>query len=130
MVRGEKAVVFSSLFFLLPWALAVYFQAWLSAVIILAVVISSLIYHFSGEKAFSRADAASARLLIANNFWICYLGDFQMPYWGFVLFFIAASLFVYFSERKRNYFLNHSLWHFFSAIITVLSLLTFISSQK
>src|SRR3989344_823726 len=122
----NKPLVWSSSFFLLPLALAFYFQVWPSAVILIALIVVSLAYHKSKEKKFFSIDALLARILIIFNLLICYLGNFAMPYFAVVLILIVLALYFYFYKQRDDYPLGHGFWHLFSALITVFSILTFI----
>ena len=129
IMRKKSLLVWSSLIFTLPLALAAYFRIWLTAAALIAVIITSLLYHRSQGKKFQRLDALFARLLIVSNLWICYLGHFVFPYFAIVLALILADSYFYFREERMNYPLGHSLWHLFSALITVFSILTFIKGS-
>jgi hypothetical protein len=125
-MHSRKLIVWSNLAFVLPLGVAIYFRVWPSAIVLGAVIVASFAYHFSEEKKLRRIDPFFAWLLILSNLWICYLGNFASPYFEIALLFVVVALCFYLLVQKRNEILMHSFWHFFSALITVFSILTFI----
>jgi hypothetical protein len=117
----------STLFFLAPLLLAIYFRIWISALLLVGVIFASFKYHLANEKKFSKIDRLHAWLLIASNLVICYLGKFKLPFFAIALLLVVLSFYFYIQENKnQKYDINHSLWHISSSLITVFSILTFV----
>lgn len=118
----------SNLFFIIPLFLTAYFHLYFYTAVILIVISNSFLYHFWDEQKFIYSDRVLAYLLIAVNLFYCWLGKFTYPYFYIALIFVGVAL--YFNFRKINdktsYNLNHGLWHIFSSLITLFSILTFV----
>jgi len=122
----NKLKIYTSLFFLVPMFLALYFKIYLMAILLLTVTIFSIIFHIFDEKKLKIIDPIFAYILIASNLYLCFLFRFNLIY------FLPAPLFVLLAliclvKEKKNYELYHSLWHIFSGIITIFCILGYIS---
>jgi len=121
----KKFIIWSNVFFILPLFFSLYIKMWIPFILILGVTISSFLYHIAEEKKFIFADSIFAWLLIISNLWVCYLGFFKFPYFFIALLFVFCALYFYFTDNKYNRNFNHGMWHIFSSLITIFSLLTF-----
>lgn len=107
--------------------LALQSQLWVTALLSFAVAGFGYLYHLSNENRFFAVDAISAWLLIVSNLVLCYLGDFQSPYFYIALLFLTLALFYhYYPWSKAEYDLNHGLWHLHGALITLFCIFTLI----
>jgi hypothetical protein len=122
----RKVLLWSNLFFLVPFFYSIYIVQPLSTLALAATMIASTMYHLYDEKRFARADEFCAWALIISNLWISYLGRFHLPHFFLALIFAGAA--VYSLQRVKNGF-GHSLWHFFSALVTIFSLLTYFAGS-
>ncbi len=116
----------SNLFFIIPLYLSIYHHIYFHSILILLVIIFSTLHHIKNEKKFNIIDQISATLLILSNLYLCYLSNFKQPYFLLALLFVIISFYFYFKNKKYKYNVNHSLWHIFSVIITLLCLLAYI----
>ena len=117
--------VWSNLFYLIPLGFSLYYQIFIQSFLIFSSFIFSILFHINDEKKFVVFDYLFPFLLIFYNIYLCYLSEFKRPYFGIALFFVVVSLYFYFKTDKKTYELNHSLWHFFSAVITVFCILAY-----
>lgn len=127
-MRVPRSLAFkntSNAFYLVPFVAALYSNLLLTQILVFAVVIFGLLYHLSHEKRFLLPDAIAAYSLILSNLWLCYLGDFQAPYfWIALLFVFLASFYHYYLQRIGEYSLNHGMWHMYGALITLFCIFT------
>ncbi len=122
----QKFKLLSTFFFLLPLFLAIYFKIWISVLVLLCVITLCLIYHSKNEKSLVNLDKILAWVLIIVNLYLCYLGEFRMPYFGIaILLVLISTYFMWFGKGKLGYNLSHGLWHLISSLITIFSILTF-----
>lgn len=122
--------VWSNTFYLVPLLMAGLAGMVFHTIAIFAVFLFGLLYHLSREKRWGWIDNKAAWVLIAGNWAIVYLGKFSSPYFPVALLFLALALYYhYIAERKQfgGYGLNHGMWHLYGALITLFSLLTFLS---
>jgi len=124
-MNHRKFIIWSNLFFVFPLVFSLYLENWVSFTLILAVMIVSSLYHLAKEKRFFYLDSSFAWLLIVSNLWISYLGSFKLPYFLFALAFVFCALYFYFTQNENNKNYNHGMWHLFSSLITLFSILTF-----
>jgi uncharacterized membrane protein len=97
------------------------------AVICLALFMVSFDFHFFREaKEVYYLDVIFSSLLILSNFFLLFEGHWKLPFSAISIIFALIALFFYFLKSKRNYYMNHSLWHIFSAGICIFCLVTFI----
>jgi hypothetical protein len=115
----------SNMLFVLPLMFAVFYNlAWYVPIIGIVLIISS-IYHYSNEKILIHTDHAFALLLIAANFFLLLSGKYLSLFsFSAVMLALLAGYF-YFRQAKHGYDLNHGLFHIFSALISIFSILTF-----
>jgi ABC-type iron transport system FetAB permease component len=107
--------------------LAVYWGLWPTAALVCAVVFFGSLYHISNEKRFFWADHISALLLIALNFFLCYLGSFRPPYfWIAVLFSLLSFAYHFYLQERGEYNVNHGLWHMYGSLITLFCIFTLV----
>jgi hypothetical protein len=119
--------VWGNVSYLIPAALAMYWHLWLTAILCFVVAGFSTLFHLSGEKRFSLPDTIFSWLLILSNLGLCYLGNFQAPYfWVAVLFLALALLYRYRPWTRREYSFNHGLWHLYGALITLFCIFTYV----
>jgi hypothetical protein len=118
-----KAKVWSNLFFILPFFIALYYQLIFHSLLIILVLIFSSAYHYSNEKKFGIVDKIFAYLLIAYNLYLCYLSNFKLPYILLAFLFVCIGLYFLFIKNKDDYE-----WHIASAIITIFCLFAYIST--
>lgn len=122
----NKLKIYTSLFFLVPMFLALYFKIYLMAILLLTVTIFSIIFHIFDEKKLKIIDPIFAYILIASNLYLCFLFRFNLIYFLPALLFVLLAL-ICLVREKKNYELYHSLWHIFSGIITIFCILGYIS---
>lgn len=122
----KKFKTWSTFFYLLPLALAIHFQVWLTVIPLSLLILVCFEYHFSREKKFGQLDHILAWSVICSNLVLCLLGGFAMPFFGIALLCAVLSIVIYNSfTSKRHYNEMHGVWHIVSAFITVFSVLTF-----
>jgi hypothetical protein len=127
MLNFSMFKLWSNAFYLVPFAVALYWQLWPTAILSFCVGFFGLLYHLSGEKRFLLADSVSAWLLIFSNLVLCYWGNFRAPYFWIALLFVALSVFYhYYPWPKKEYSLNHGLWHLYGSLITLFCIFTYL----
>jgi hypothetical protein len=127
MKEAQQLKFWSNLFFLIPFALATSYKVWWYSVVIGAVFIISTTFHFYREKKFVFIDVISSTTLMASNFILLFSGHWILPYSLTAVVFAIIALFFYFRQSKRNYNLNHGLWHIFSAGVSFFCLATLLN---
>ena len=120
-----KIKFWSNFLFLLPLLFAVFYKVALYIPIIGTVFIISSIYHYSNEKILVTIDMAFALLLIFANFVLLFMGGILSPFALSALTLALLAGYFYFRQTKHGYDLNHGLFHVFSALISIFSILTF-----
>ena len=85
----------------------------------------SFAYHLSREKRLAIADVVIAWALIASNILLCYRGNFSSPYFELTMLFVAIGVYFKYRHHRKDLDMDHGLWHFFSSLITIFSILTF-----
>jgi hypothetical protein len=119
--------VWSNIFYLPAFVLAAYYGLWITAFFVAAVVFFGVKYHLSNEERFLWPDNTSAHLLIISNLYLCYASQFSAPYFWIALLFVCLGFFYYlFFQDKRQYSLNHGLWHMYGSLITIFCILAFV----
>lgn len=116
--------VWSIVFFVIPFFLALKVNLYLSALIILGSILASIGYHLSKERKIPRIDRLFAWLLILQNLAIIYVSHFSYPYSYLAFATVPIALFFYYSSFKETYDFRHGWWHVFSVLITVFSVLS------
>ncbi len=119
--------VWSNIFFLIPFLLSTYYHLFIQSIFILAVTLFSTLFHIHNEKKWNYFDKISATLLISFNFYLLYLSYFKEPYFLLAIFFVIFAFYFYFTQKKSNYNVHHSLWHLSSAIITILCIFAYVA---
>ncbi|MEK6889917.1 MAG: hypothetical protein AABX35_01890 [Nanoarchaeota archaeon] len=119
-------VVWSNIFFIFPLAVAFILKIYLYIPLLLCVIFFSIRYHFTKQKRFYLPDHIFALILIASNFYLYFSGGFNDIYATLIPFFILITLSFHYYRKKVMYQGLHALWHLFSALLTVLCLLTYV----
>ncbi len=118
----------SNIFFLIPLALAVFNNLYWYAMVLLVVFIISYDFHFFNQaKDLYYLDVIFSSILMLSNFILLFKGHLLLPYCALAILCALIALFFYFRRAKRDYYLNHSLWHVFSAGVCIFCLMTFLS---
>jgi|SRR3989338_9610772 len=125
-MNSKRFLQASILAFLIPLFVAFYNKIWITAITLLGVTIFSFLYHYHDQKRYYFYDNFFAWVLIASNFYICYLGNFSFPYFLFVVVLVFTALYQYFYLQNKDFLLWHSFWHITSAMITLFSILTYL----
>jgi len=121
-----SAFKFSSyLAYLLPLAAALYWSLWTTVLVVAVVVAVGFLYHWYDEKQFLAADACAVVLIVIWNFYLCYAGNFQEPYFVIALL-LTVSAFYFFLRKQtpQSYNFNHGWWHLLGALITLACIFT------
>ncbi len=125
-----KFKTWSTFAYLVPFAMAVHYRIWLTIIPLGLLILVCLEYHFSRERKLGRLDHILAWIVIFTNCIICYLGNFRMPFFGLAMLTVVISLFIYFRHGSKNdYNEMHGIWHITSGLITVFSIMTYLSSK-
>lgn len=119
--------VWSNIFFLLPLFFAIQNRIFWYSTVIGVMILVSLFYHLSNEKKYFYRDCLVSTILMTSNFILLIFGKWLLPFSMITIFFAIIAIYFYTIQFKKNYNLNHGLWHFFSAIVCCFSILTFIS---
>jgi hypothetical protein len=115
-----KSGVWSNSFFIIPLALALYFEIFIHAIIIFTVIILSTVFHITKGKKWENIDKIFAYLLIGYNLYLCYLSSFRTPFFLLAILFVLIGCYFYFYKKRDDWE-----WHLASALITVFCILGF-----
>ncbi len=127
-IYQNESLEWSNIFFLIPLFISIFYGLYLYSVIIFIVFIVSFDFHFFNQaKQVYYLDITFSSILMLSNLTLLILGHLLFPYYILAIISALTALYLYFKENKENYYLNHSLWHFFSAIVCIFCLLTYIS---
>jgi uncharacterized membrane protein YraQ (UPF0718 family) len=122
----QKFRVWSILFFLPPLLTAFWLQLYIHVFILIGVIVASFVFHLSKEKKIARVDKFFAWALILSNLSLIASSNFKYPYALLAFAVVPIALAFYYSSRGKTYNYKHGWWHFFSSLITIFSLLTFL----
>ncbi len=118
----------SNLFFLIPLVVAINYGVYWYAIFMFFMFIVSFDFHFFHEaKQVYYLDVISSSIIMLSNFVLLFMGHWLLPYSIIAVLFALVALFFYFRRSKHDYYLNHSLWHIFSAGVCIFCLITFLS---
>lgn len=117
--------ILTELLFLIPLVIALFLGLYLYSAIILCSIIVAILYHLNHEKKFFYTDVIVSLILIATNLYFAYLSDFKYPYFNLAVVSLIASAYFWFKAQKKNYDLNHSMWHISSVLITIFCILSY-----
>ncbi len=124
----NDALEWSNFFFLIPLIIAIIYHLYWYAIILLVVLIVSYDFHlFHETKKVYYLDVIFSSILMLSNFGLLLMGHLNIPYsiWAIISVFLA--LVFYFRRSKHDYYINHSLWHIFSAGVCFFCLVAYIS---
>jgi hypothetical protein len=124
MLKKINVPLWSNVPFVIPAAIAIS-KGWIAyAILLLTATAVSIAYHASGEQMLSRTDRILATSVIGANLYIFYLSGFRQPYFGIALLFVFIA-FYFFFKAKKDYTVNHGLWHLSSVVITMMTVLSY-----
>lgn len=112
--------IVTTLLFVVPLLLAIFFKLYVAVVTLSLSMLSSLLFHLNQERFFKRVDIFCSTLLIASNSYLIYLSGFKYPYFQLAMAFVALAFYFWLKEDRRRYDFNHSMWHLASIGITLL----------
>ena len=119
----------SNIFFLIPLVLAVHLGVYWYVVVLAAVFVVSFDFHFFHEaKEVYYLDVIFSSILMLLNVALLFMGHWALPFSATALILALIALLFYFRKSRSAYYMNHSLWHVFSAGVCYCCLLTFMSS--
>jgi hypothetical protein len=119
----KSFTILSNLAFVAPLLIAVNKSAYLYALTIICVFITSCLFHLNKQKRYMLIDSFFAWLLIATNLMSFYLKGFGSIHFYAAVIFVIIGLYFRSKADKKSYRFNHSVWHIASAIITILAIL-------
>ncbi len=126
MLNKKAAIpIWSNIPFLIPAALAFYKAVPLYGSLITVATIVSYYHHSVGGKAIKITDHILAFSVISANLYILKLANFEQPYFGIALLFVAIAFFFFFTGKNEKYDVRHGLWHLCSVIITLCCVLAY-----
>src|SRR6185369_8854795 len=115
-VKKKDALKWSNLFFLVPFIVAIHYSIYWYAVVLMALFIVSLDFHFFSEaREVYYLDVIFSSLLMLSNFVLLFMGHWTLPFSVTAIALALVALGFYFQRSRRDYYFNHSLWHIFSA---------------
>lgn len=127
-IYQHEALEWSNLFFLIPLAIAINYNLYWYTIILGIVFVVSFDFHFLHEaKSVYYFDVIFSSILMLSNTILLLLGHLKLPYSIMAIIFALIALIFYFRRSKHDYYINHSLWHIFSALVCLSCLITFIS---
>ena len=125
----NKLLKLSNLFFLIPLVFAIVANLYWYAIILFVVFVVSYDFHFFSEaKEVYYLDVIFSSILMLSNCILLIMGHGLMPFSLLAVITALIALFFYFRRSRHDYYINHSLWHVFSAGVCLFCLLAFISS--
>ena len=129
-----RPAVWSNLFFLAPFFTALYFESFSVAVLVGVVLASSIAYHTfneSYEGFLLWNDRFFALLLTLVTAGLVGFGGFTFPYFQIiaaltvVAFLLFRKQWTVFTSDVAAYEWYHTAWHFSTALISALSIISF-----
>lgn len=115
--------LWSNVPFIIPAIIALQ-KGWLAyAILLLTATAVSITYHATREQMLSRTDRILATSVIIANLYLFYLSGFRQPYFSIALLFVFIAFYFFFKARK-DYSVNHGLWHLSSVVITMMTVLS------
>ena len=125
----NKLLKLSNLFFLIQLVFAIVANLYWYAIILFVVFVVSYDFHFFSEaKEVYYLDVIFSSILMLSNCILLIMGHGLMPFSLLAVITALIALFFYFRRSRHDYYINHSLWHVFSAGVCLFCLLAFISS--
>jgi hypothetical protein len=115
-----KPKVWSNAFFLVPLVYAICNSLFIYSIIFLLAIIFSTLYHLSNEKRFSILDKIFVYLVIGYNLYLCYLSNFNEPFFLIALMYVGIGFYFLYYKNKDDYE-----WHASCALISLFCLLAY-----
>lgn len=117
----------SNLFFLIPLIIGIFYNLYWYSMILFVVFIVSYDFHlFNETKNIYYLDVIFSSTLMISNLVLLFMGYSSFPYNFLAVGSALIALVFYFRRSKHDYYLNHSFWHVFSAMVCVFCLASFI----
>lgn len=128
MEQIPKKKVLSNMFFLIPFYVSINYNVyWYSIIIGTVFIISSLFHFYNENKVLFYFDVIFSSIIMLSNFILLFLGHWILPYSIFAIICVLIALIFYFKQNSKSYNIDHSMWHIFSALVSLFCLLTFIN---
>jgi hypothetical protein len=121
-----KATVSTSAFFLIPSVLALFADLPLYSLVIFFTMLSSILYHRHKQSRLFWLDCVMSVSLMLFNFSVLYRSGFRKPFLLLISLMVLISFYFWHRAHKKNYALNHSIWHLASVLITLLCLFAYL----
>jgi len=119
--------IWSNLFFLVPLLIAAYLGLNLYVAVVGITFLISLLYHMREEdKLLYYADVLFSGILMLANFLLLFMSGWRLPWSAGAVIFAALAIWSYTSKFKKGDSFRHSLWHIFSAGVSLFCLLSVI----
>lgn len=122
--RWKNPIVWSSLFFIVQLVLTFLYSNFYYSILIVLVTLFSIIYHLSHEKRYFLYDSLFALALIVKNLYSFSIRGFSSEYFKYTLIFVFIAFLFYYKSLRKNYSINHAMWHLTSSVITIIAILS------
>lgn len=116
--------LWSNLFFLIPFALALSEGLYLYSMVLGGVFALSLTFHLHEEnKIFYYGDMLFSGLLMFTNFLLLFMSSWALPYSVLAVACAGIAIFFFTKRSPTSDNISHGLWHMFSAGVSLFCLL-------
>ena len=126
-MNQRKLLLGSHFFFFIPLGIAVSHKLYLYALVVAVTTATSYEYHLHPKSFWQASDRLTALALIASNFYLFNLTTFDSGWFIAAMVLALVAFACFFKASKDKYYPYHALWHFFSALITLCSVLGYIN---
>jgi hypothetical protein len=115
----------TSLLFSIPAILSFCAHLYLYSGIIVLTMLSSVAYHKMKERRLYWPDLLSSVILMGFNFVFLIRARLSLIFWLILIGMVVLSFYFWIRAHKKQYSLNHSLWHVSSVLITTYAVLMY-----
>ena len=117
------------MFYLVPLAVSWYLHLVLVAFVLLMAILFSFAFHAFDEREFILSDIDAALVIIIINLVLLYLGGFKPVLFVLIALLALVAIFIRFVlEGGNRGGTAHGFWHLFSALVTLLCILSYATS--
>ena len=120
----KNFIIVSNLTFLAPLLMAWHYHYYFWVFLISGVMVLSILHHLQNHrtKVYYHLDQAFAwGLIVANTYYLFTSHFLNSIYFYLTMACVVAALYCYFNHPRSKWY--HSLWHIFSSLITLFSIL-------
>jgi len=118
-----KIDIESGFWFLIPAIIAFYFDIYAQGIILLFVIFFSITHIIYKTKVLILLDVSFAWLLMATNILLITFGNITSIFCYIAI--VCSIIAIFFFKNRKHKKYHYNLWHLFSSLTSLFSLLTF-----